>query len=78
MGGSASDNNIMPHKSINIKKLMYQMITEKTGHSLWQVEKHADRDRWFTAEQAKEYGFIDQVIRTAAQAADEGRPAHQK
>ena len=38
----------------------------------------ADRDRWFTAEQAKEYGLVDQVITSAREAADEGRPARQK
>ena len=37
-----------------------------------------DRDRWFTAEQAKEYGFIDNVISSARQVADEGRPARNK
>jgi ATP-dependent Clp protease protease subunit len=35
----------------------------------------ADRDRWFTAEQARDYGLVDQVISSALQAADEGRPA---
>jgi ATP-dependent Clp protease protease subunit len=33
-----------------------------------QIEKDADRDRWFTAEEAKEYGFVDQVIRNASEA----------
>jgi ATP-dependent Clp protease protease subunit len=78
MGGSASDIKIQAQQSLYIKQVLFQLISEHTGQSLEQVEKDADRDRWFTAEQAKEYGFIDQVIRTAAQAADEGRPAHQK
>ena len=46
-----------------------------TGQELDQVMQDADRDRWFTAEQALEYGFIDKVITSAREAADEGRPA---
>ncbi len=38
----------------------------------------ADRDRWFTADQAVEYGLVDQVITSAREAADEGRPARTK
>ncbi len=40
------------------------------------MEADADRDRWFTADQALEYGLVDQVIKSAREAADEGRPAH--
>jgi len=36
-----------------------------TGQSVEQIERDADRDRWFTAEQAKDYGFVDHVIRSA-------------
>jgi ATP-dependent Clp protease protease subunit len=35
----------------------------------------SDRDRWFTPQQALEYGFIDHVITSAREAADQGRPA---
>ena len=38
-------------------------------------ELDSDRDRWFTPQQALEYGFIDSVITSAHEAADEGRPA---
>ena len=48
---------------------------QHTGQELTQVEADADRDRWFTAPEAKDYGFIDHVITSALQAADEGRPA---
>ena len=43
-----------------------------------QIEQDADRDRWFTADQAKDYGLVDQVITSAREAADDGRPARQK
>jgi ATP-dependent Clp protease protease subunit len=78
MGGSASDIKIQAQQSLHIKKVLFELIAQHTGQDLDQVERDADRDRWFTAEQAKEYGFIDHVISSALQAADEGRPARNK
>ena len=78
MGGSASDIKIQAQQSLHIKKVLFELISEHTGQPLEQVETDADRDRWFTAEQAKEYGFIDNVISSARQVADEGRPARNK
>ena len=75
MGGSASDIKIQAEQSLHIKKVMQQLIAEHTGQTLEQIERDADRDRWFTADQAKDYGFIDHVIKNAREAADEGRPA---
>jgi ATP-dependent Clp protease protease subunit len=72
MGGSASDIKIQAQQSLHIKK---QLIGRHTGQSVEQVEQDADRDRWFTAEQALEYGFIDHVVASAGQVADQGRPA---
>jgi ATP-dependent Clp protease protease subunit len=46
---------------------MQKLIAEHTGQSLEQIESDSDRDRWFTAEQAKDYGFIDHVYPSAAQ-----------
>ena len=54
------------------------VIAQHTGQSVEQIEADADRDRWFTADQAKEYGLVDQVIKSAREAADDGRPARQK
>ena len=76
MGGSASDIKIQAQQSLHIKKVLFDLIAEHTGQSVEQIESDADRDRWFTADQAKEYGFIDNVITRAAQAADKGLPAH--
>jgi len=78
MGGSASDIKIQAQQSLHIKKVLFQLISEHTGQPLEQVETDADRDRWFTAEQALEYGFIDKVVANAGQVADEGRPAAKK
>ena len=78
MGGSASDIKIQAQQSLHIKQVLFELIAQHTGQELDQVERDADRDRWFTAPEAKEYGFIDHVITSALQAADEGRPARNK
>jgi ATP-dependent Clp protease protease subunit len=78
MGGSASDIKIQAQQSLHIKQVLFRLISEHTGQSLEQVEADADRDRWFTADQALEYGFIDKVVSNAGQVADQGRPAHEK
>ncbi|MDP3890027.1 ATP-dependent Clp protease proteolytic subunit [Nocardioides sp.] len=78
MGGSASDIKIQAEQSLHIKRVMQELIAEHTGQTLEQIERDSDRDRWFTAEQARDYGFIDQVINSARQVADEGRPARTK
>jgi ATP-dependent Clp protease protease subunit len=58
--------------------VLLELISEHTGQPIEQVVADADRDRWFTADQALEYGLVDKVIRSAREAADEGRPAHSK
>jgi ATP-dependent Clp protease protease subunit len=76
MGGSASDIKIQAQQSLHIKNVLLQLIAEHTGQPVEQITADADRDRWFTAEQALEYGLVDQVIKSAREATDEGRPAH--
>jgi ATP-dependent Clp protease, protease subunit len=76
LGGSASDIKIQAEQSIYIKKTMQGLIARHTGQSVEQVELDSDRDRWFTADQAREYGFIDHVVASAGQVADQARPAH--
>ncbi len=68
IGGTASDIKIQAEQLLHIKRQMASLIAEHTGQSLDQIEKDSDRDRWFTAEEAKEYGFVDHVISTATQA----------
>ena len=67
MGGTASDIKIQAEQSLHLKALLFRLIADHTGQPLEQVENDADRDRWFTADQAKEYGFIDHVVTSAAQ-----------
>ncbi|MGH2393594.1 MAG: ATP-dependent Clp protease proteolytic subunit [Candidatus Limnocylindria bacterium] len=75
LGGSASDIKIQAEQSLFIKRTMFDLIAKHTGQSADQVTQDADRDRWFTAEQALEYGFIDHVVASAGQVAEHGRPA---
>jgi ATP-dependent Clp protease protease subunit len=67
LGGSASDIKIQAEQMLFIKNQMAELIAQHTGQTVEQIEKDSDRDRWFTAEQAKEYGFVDHVVRTATQ-----------
>ena len=67
LGGTASDIRIQAEQSLHIKSTMQKLIAEHTGQTLEQIEADSDRDRWFTAEQAQAYGFIDHVFETAAQ-----------
>lgn len=67
LGGTASDIRIQAEQSLHIKKTMAQLIAEQTGQTLEQIEADSDRDRWFTAEEALEYGLIDHVYERASQ-----------
>ena len=66
IGGTATDIRIQAEQSLYLKRLMAERIAMHTGRSVDQIEADSDRDRWFTAQEAKEYGFIDQVIERAA------------
>ena len=68
IGGTASDIKIQAEQLLHIKKQMAELIALHTGQTVDQIEQDSDRDRWFTAEEAKEYGFVDQVITKATMA----------
>jgi ATP-dependent Clp protease, protease subunit len=72
IGGTASDIRIQAEQMLYIKRTLFERTAYHTGQPLEQIEKDADRDRWFTAEEAKEYGFVDQVIRSAVEVPIEG------
>jgi ATP-dependent Clp protease, protease subunit len=67
IGGTAADIAIQAEQMIYTKRLMQELIAQHTGQSVEQIEADSDRDRWFTAEEARDYGFIDHVITTTAQ-----------
>ena len=62
IGGTASDIAIQAEQYKLTKREMAELIAQQTGQSVEQVERDSDRDRWFTAEQAQQYGIIDEVI----------------
>lgn len=67
LGGTASDIRIQAEQSMHIKRTMAKLISEHTCQPLERIQADSERDRWFTAEQALEYGFIDHVYARAAQ-----------
>jgi ATP-dependent Clp protease protease subunit len=68
IGGTASDIKIQAEQMLHIKRQMADLIAQHTGQTVDQIEKDSDRDRWFTAEQARDYGFVDHVVESASQA----------
>ena len=60
--GQATDIAIQAEQLKYIKRLLAERIAEHTGQTPEQINLDSDRDRWFTAEQAQEYGIIDEVI----------------
>src|SRR3954466_14980903 len=71
IGGTASDIAIQAEQMLYTKRMFQERVSHHTGQTLEQIESDSDRDRWFTAEEARDYGFIDKVI-TGAQQAPEG------
>jgi len=61
--GQASDIAIEAEEILKTKRLLYEFLSERTGKSVKQIEKDADRDKYFTAKEAKEYGLIDKIIK---------------
>ncbi|HYB16258.1 MAG TPA: ATP-dependent Clp protease proteolytic subunit [Streptosporangiaceae bacterium] len=72
IGGTASDIRIQAEQMLYIKRTLFERTAYHTGQPIERIEEDADRDRWFTAEEAKEYGFVDQVIRSAVEVPTEG------
>ncbi|WP_433078551.1 ATP-dependent Clp protease proteolytic subunit [Dactylosporangium sp. CA-052675] len=69
IGGTAADIAIQAEQMLYTKKTMQRLIAEHTGQTYEQIEADSDRDRWFTAQEAKDYGFVDRVVEGAEQLA---------
>jgi ATP-dependent Clp protease, protease subunit len=72
IGGTASDIAIQAEQMLYTKKVMQERIAFHTGQTVEQIERDSDRDRWFTADEAKDYGFVDHVVARANQVPSEG------
>ena len=60
--GKVTDMEIDLREGIRLKKLLNTILSENTGQSIDTIEKDSDRDNWMTAEEAKSYGLIDNII----------------
>lgn len=68
IGGTASDIKTQAELLLGMKRELADLISEHTGQSPEQIERDSDRDRWFTAKEAKEYGFVDHVFERSTDA----------
>jgi ATP-dependent Clp protease protease subunit len=71
--GTTTDVRIGAELIMHMKRTLSELTAEQTGKTVEQITKDADRDRWFTAQEALEYGFIDQVITHATQTGDQSQ-----
>jgi len=72
IGGTASDIRIQAEQMLYIKRTLFERTAFHTGQPIEQIELDADRDRWYTADEAKEYGFVDHVVRSALEVPSAG------
>jgi len=70
IGGTASDIKIQAEQMLHIKQQMAELIAEHTGQTVDRIIADFDRDRWFSAQEALEYGFVDHVISRAGELPD--------
>ncbi|WMN07128.1 ClpP family protease [Marivirga arenosa] len=62
MQGQASDMEISLKQTLSVKEDLYNILAQHSGKTYKQIEKDSDRDFWMRAEEAKEYGLIDEVL----------------
>ena len=61
--GQATEIKIVAEHILKLKKKLNQMLSENTGQSLETIERDTDRDNFMTAEEAKEYGLVDEILK---------------
>jgi ATP-dependent Clp protease, protease subunit len=75
VGGTESDIAIQAELFRRHKREMAELIAQHTGQTVERITADFDRDRWFSAQEAKEYGFVDHVINRAGQLPDASSPS---
>ncbi len=75
IGGTASDIKIQAELILHMKKVMAELTAEQTGQTVDKILKDNDRDKWFTAEEALEYGFFDKIAAHAGSVSGGGGTA---
>ncbi|MGO1392433.1 ATP-dependent Clp protease proteolytic subunit [Agrococcus casei] len=71
-GGTSSDIQTQAQLILDMKKRLAEITAERTGKTVEQINADGDRDRWFSAEEALEYGFVDHLRASAADVAGGG------
>jgi len=66
IGGTTSDIEIQAANLEHTKRTIERLLSERTGQSQETVSRDSDRDRWFTAEEAAEYGMVDRIVSSLA------------
>ena len=66
IGGTAIDIEIQAENLEHTKNVLLDLIAEHTGQTRERIERDSLRDRWFTVDEAREYGFVDQVLTDVA------------
>jgi ATP-dependent Clp protease, protease subunit len=74
--GQASDIQIHARETLELRERIEEIYVEHTGRSREEIGDDLDRDRYFTAEQARDYGLIDRVISSRAAVNGNGKGAH--
>jgi ATP-dependent Clp protease protease subunit len=72
IGGTATDVRINAQLILHMKRVLAELTAEQTGKTIEQITADSDRDRWFTATEAMEYGFVDHVVTHAGAVAGGG------
>jgi len=75
MQGQAADIAIQAEQIMYLKRQLAERISYHTGQPVEKIQADSERDRWFTADEAKDYGFIDKVIRTSSYGKTEEAPS---
>ena len=70
--GQAADIAIQAENLIKIKREMAELIADHSGQDVERIIEDSDRDRWFSAEEARDYGLLDHVIARAGQLTTDG------
>ena len=73
VGGTASDIRINANLILQMKQELAEINAQRTGKSVDQIREDSERDHWFTAQEALEYGFIDHVIESARNLGADGK-----
>lgn len=71
-GGSATDIRINADLIIKMKQELAEIIAENTGKTVEEIHRDSDRDHWFSAQEALEYGFVDHIVSSSREIQQNG------